>query len=90
MKDTVTVTAPKPRRRAGYRFGPLAVEIDRALLTDAQWEALKSDPFLRITVETVEAAEMGTPAEAEGPPPQSQAEDPPTVAAVKPAKPKKS
>jgi hypothetical protein len=83
MKDTVTVTAPKPRRRAGHRFGPHPVEIDRTTLTDAQWEALKSDPFLRISVETVEAAEVAPPAEAEVAAPETQP-------AVKPAKPKKS
>jgi hypothetical protein len=88
MNDTVIVTAPKPRRRAGYRFGPHPVEIDRTQLTDAQWEALKSDPFLRITVEA--AAEVAAPAEGEGPPPQAEAEGPPAAAAVKPAKPKKS
>jgi hypothetical protein len=91
MKDTVIVTAPKPRRRAGYRFGPHPVEIDRTQLTDAQLEALKSDPFLRITVEA--AAEVATPAEGEGLPPETEAEVSPAAApaaAVKPTKPKKS
>jgi hypothetical protein len=83
MKDTVTVTAPKPRRRAGYRFGPHPVEIDRTTLTDAQWEAMKSDPFLRLTVEAVAAAELAPPAELEAALPETQP-------AVKPAKPKKS
>jgi hypothetical protein len=91
MTDTVIVTAPKPRRRAGYRFGPHPVEIDRAQLTAAQLEALKSDPFLRVTVET--AAEVAAPAEGEGLPAEAEAEVPPAAAPatpVKPAKPKKS
>jgi hypothetical protein len=93
MKDTVIVTAPKPRRRAGYRFGPHPVEIDRVLLTDAQMEALKSDPFLRITVDTAEAAQVEAHAEGEGLPPETEAEVSPAAAPaapVKPAKPKKS
>jgi hypothetical protein len=91
MNDTVIVTAPKPRRRAGYRFGPHPVEIDRLLLTDAQLEALKSDPFLRVTVDT--AAEVAAPTEGQGQPPEAEAEVPPAAAQaspVKPAKPKKS
>jgi hypothetical protein len=91
MKDTVIVTAPKPRRRAGYRFGPHPVEIDRTQLTDAQLEALKSDPFLRVTVEA--AAEVAAPAEGDGLPPETETEVSPAAApaeAVKPTKPKKS
>jgi hypothetical protein len=91
MKDTVIVTAPKPRRRAGHRFGPHPVEIDRTQLTDAQLEALKSDPFLRVTVEI--APEMAAPAEGEGPSPQTEAQVSPAAAPaaqVKPVKPKKS
>jgi hypothetical protein len=88
MNDTVIVTAPKPRRRAGYRFGPHPVEIDRTQLTDAQLEALKSDPFLRVTIEA--AAEVAAPAEGEGQPPETEAEVSPAAAPVKPAKPKKS
>jgi hypothetical protein len=93
MNDTVTVTAPRPRRRAGYRFGPHPVEIDRALLTDAQWEALKTDPFLRVSVETVDAPEVVAPVEAQRPSPQAQTQDASAASptsAMKQAKPKKS
>jgi hypothetical protein len=62
MKETVIVTAPKSRRRAGYRFGPHPVEIVRTELTDAQLEALKSDPFLAVSVRPVEAAKVVAPA----------------------------
>ncbi len=65
MTEIVTVTAPQHRRRAGRSFGPHPVEIDRKDLTDAQFEALTRDPFLSVSVRTVDAEEVVAPAKVE-------------------------
>lgn len=44
----LVVTAAKPRRRAGRRFGPHETRIAVAGLTDAEIVAIRDDPVLRV------------------------------------------
>lgn len=44
----VTAVGVKSRWRAGLQFGPEPTQVDRAALTKDQFDALESDPFLKI------------------------------------------
>lgn len=47
------VTGPeRGRRRAGHTFGPTAVELPIADLTDEDLAAIKGDPLLTVSTET--------------------------------------
>lgn len=42
------VSAASSRRRAGMKFGPVPVKVNRGDLTDKQWEAIDHDPLLKV------------------------------------------
>lgn len=42
------VSAASSRRRAGMKFGPVPVQINRDDITDKQWEAIDRDPLLKV------------------------------------------
>lgn len=45
---TVDVTAPRPRRRGGIRFGKEPVTVDPHKIGKEAWEAIEDDPVLVI------------------------------------------
>lgn len=49
LDGMISVRSHRPRRRAGLAFGPEAVTIDTAELTDEQLEAITGDPLLEVT-----------------------------------------
>lgn len=55
--DIIEVRAPHPRRRAGYSFGPVPVEIDVSELSEEQMKALMNDPVLIIRPAPVDEAD---------------------------------
>lgn len=53
----VVVTSTRPQRwRAGRKFGPTAVRIPASDLTEAEFDAISSDPVLKVHMEPAEAA----------------------------------
>lgn len=49
LDGLISVKSHRPRRRAGLAFGPEAVTIDTAELTDEQLLAITGDPLLEVT-----------------------------------------
>jgi hypothetical protein len=49
LDGLISVKSHRPRRRAGLAFGPEAITIDTAELTDEQLEAITGDPLLEVT-----------------------------------------
>lgn len=51
----VVVTSTRPQRwRAGRKFGPTAVRIPASDLTEAEFDAIASDPVLKVHVAPAE------------------------------------
>lgn len=48
----VTITAPRARRRAGLKFGPVPMEVSLGDLSDAQWLLINSDTELKVSPKT--------------------------------------
>lgn len=55
--QTVLISSLSIRRRAGMKFGPVAIKVSMDDLNEDQWEALNSDPAIKIQGAKPERAE---------------------------------